>query len=263
MNTQTIRKSGRFYDLQKKTNHLPINNSKCEFIQKFNSNNLLIINGTPGCGKSTQIPKWEAEITNKPMICSQPRRIAVISIAISIAQELDVVLGEEVGYVSRFDSSISENTKIKIVTDGILLNEILNNQIRKYNVILVDEIHIRSINIDLILCLLNSSVFNKCNINIIIMSATMEVAKFQKFFNIEADCVINVGGKIFPVDIFYAPVDVVDYFKYSINIVEQILKFETKNGDILIFLNGKDEILAACNEINDLICGLGIEIYIK
>jgi HrpA-like RNA helicase len=180
-----------------------------------------------------------------------------------IAQELDVVLGEEVGYVSRYDISFSKNTKIKIVTDGILLNEILNNQIRKYNVIIVDEIHIRSINIDLILCLLNSSVFNKCNIKIIIMSATMEVAKFQKFFNIEADCVINVGGKIFPVDIFYAPVDVVDYFKYSINIVEQILKFETKNGDILIFLNGKDEILAACNEINDLICGLGIEIYIK
>ena len=77
MNSQTIRKSGRFFDLQKKTNKLPINNSKWEFIQKFNANNLLIINGTPGCGKSTQIPKWVAEYTNKPIICSQPRRIVV------------------------------------------------------------------------------------------------------------------------------------------------------------------------------------------
>jgi pre-mRNA-splicing factor ATP-dependent RNA helicase DHX15/PRP43 len=165
--------------------------------------------------------------------------------------------------ITRFDSSISENTKIKIVTDGILLNEIMNNAITKYSVIIIDEIHLRSINIDLILCLLNFMVFNKCNIKIIIMSATIEVAKFQKFFNIAADCVINVVGKIFPVDIFYVPVDVIDYFKYSINIVEQILKFETKTGDILIFLNGKEEILTACNEINNVIYGLGMEKYIK
>jgi HrpA-like RNA helicase len=76
--------------------------------------------------------------------------------------------------------SISKNTKIKIVTDGILLNEIMNNAITKYSVIIVDEIHLRSINIDLILCLLNFMVFNKCNIKIIIMSTTIEVSKFQK-----------------------------------------------------------------------------------
>ena len=145
MNSQTIRKRGRFFDLQKKTNTLPINNSKLEFINKFNSSNLLIISGTPGCGKSTQIPKWVSEITHGLIICSQPRRIVTISIAIRIAQELDVVLGEEVVYVTRFDSSISKNTKIKIVTDSILLNEIMNNAITKYSVIIVDEIHLRSL----------------------------------------------------------------------------------------------------------------------
>ena len=205
---------------------LPIFAHRQEIVEAIVKNEVIVIVGETGSGKSTQIPKMilealieiekvapiEAEIK---IAHTQPRRIAATSIAMRIAEEMDVKLSAEVGYKIRFDDESTGGTIITLCTDGILLQEMKgDNLLSKYNAVLVDEAHERNLNIDFLLGLLKNIYIRRQKaglkpLKIVITSATFDAQKFASFFidlngskNVP---VINVSGRLYPVNIKYLP----------------------------------------------------------
>lgn len=224
---------------------LPVSQRKVEIQKLLSENQVIVVAGETGSGKTTQLPKMCLELGfgNLGMIGhTQPRRIAARSVAARIAEELETELGGLVGYKVRFNDQISDDTQIKLMTDGILLAEIQNDRfLNQYSCLIIDEAHERSLNNDFILGYLKQLLPRRRDLKLIITSATIDVERFSKHFNNAP--IIEVSGRTYPVEVRYRPVveeDDQDQLQGILNAVDE-LQAEGR-GDILIFMNGEREI---------------------
>jgi len=179
--------------------------------------------------------------------CTQPRRVAAMSVAQRVAEEMDVKLGEEVGYSIRFEDMTSPKTILKYMTDGMLLREAMNDHnLSRYSTIMLDEAHERTMATDVLMGLLKEVVVRRPDLKIIIMSATLDAQKFQRYFSNAP--LLAVPGRTHPVEVFYTPEPEQDYVEAAIRTVLQIHATEDE-GDILVFLTGEEEIEDASRKI--------------
>ena len=224
---------------------LPVSQRKAEIEKLLSEHQVIVVAGETGSGKTTQLPKMCLELGfgNLGTIGhTQPRRIAARSVAARIAEELQTELGDLVGYKVRFNDQISDNTQIKLMTDGILLAEIQTDRfLNQYSCLIIDEAHERSLNNDFILGYLKQLLPRRPDLKVIITSATIDVERFSKHFNNAP--IIEVSGRAYPVEVRYRPVaeeDDQDQLQGILNAVDE-LQAEGR-GDILIFMNGEREI---------------------
>ena len=224
---------------------LPVSQRKAEIEKLLSEHQVIVVAGETGSGKTTQLPKMclELGLGNLGTIGhTQPRRIAARSVAARIAEELQTELGDLVGYKVRFNDQISDNTQIKLMTDGILLAEIQTDRfLNQYSCLIIDEAHERSLNNDFILGYLKQLLPRRPDLKVIITSATIDVERFSKHFNNAP--IIEVSGRTYPVEVRYRPVaeeDDQDQLQGILNAVDE-LQAEGR-GDILIFMNGEREI---------------------
>jgi pre-mRNA-splicing factor ATP-dependent RNA helicase DHX15/PRP43 len=258
--------SSHYYEILKKRKELPVWRHKMEFLELFHSNQTIVLVGETGSGKTTQIPqlilyelhshaKLNGAAAPKMVVCTQPRRVAAMSVSKRVSEEMDVVLGEEVGYSIRFEECSGPKTMLKYMTDGMLLREVVSDpQLENYACIILDEAHERTVATDILLGLIKDVSKSHSRLKLIIMSATLEAGKFQEYLgNVP---VITIPGRIFPVEIFYTAEPEGDYVLAAIKTVIQIHLSEPP-GDILLFLTGEDEIEEACRQITKEVQGLG------
>lgn len=225
--------------------NLPVSQRKAEILNTILENQVVVIAGETGSGKTTQLPKMclELGLGTKGMIGhTQPRRIAARSVAARIAEELGGELGELVGYKVRFSDQVSDNSRIKLMTDGILLAEIQTDRyLNQYDTLIIDEAHERSLNNDFILGYLKQLLPKRPDLKLIITSATIDVERFSRHFNHAP--IIEVSGRTFPVEVRYRPLNEEadqDQIQAILNAVDE-LQAEGR-GDILVFLSGEREI---------------------
>lgn len=188
-----------------------------------------------------QLPGMKKKEKKKLKIgCTQPRRVAAISVAARVAEEMDVKLGREVGYAIRFEDCSSERTIIKYMTDGMLLREFLSEpDLASYSVLIVDEAHERTLHTDILFGLVKDIARFRPKLKLLISSATLDADKFSKFFD-DAP-IFRIPGRRFPVDIFYTKAPEADYIDAAVVTVLQI-HVSQPLGDILVFLTGQEEI---------------------
>jgi len=243
--------------LEEKESKLPVLKHAQEIKETVAHNQISIVVGETGSGKTTQIPLILRDIMSREdkILVTQPRRVAARSVAKYVAQKIDCRIGEEVGYQVRFDDHTTEGTRINFITDGILLRKIQEDPLlREYSVVMVDEAHERSLNIDFALGLLQNTQQKRIEaglapIKIIVTSATLEKEKFARYFG--GSPVVEVPGRVYPVDIHYEKERVYDYTKSAAEKVKMIVQ-ENKQGDILIFMPGEEEIDKTIKEIEAL-----------
>lgn len=230
---------------------------KDKIIEAVKNNQVVIIEAPTGSGKTTQIPQilFNAGVNGWGIIgVTQPRRIASVSVSARIAEEMDVELGRLVGYKIRFEDKTSAHTKIKIMTDGILLEELRSDpDLLKYSIIIVDEAHERSLNIDFILGLLKGILKRRKDFKVVVSSATINASIFSKYFYNAP--IISVETKPYPIEIIYSPLTKKeDYEEILTSIIDIVVSIERKKlaGDILIFLPGEDSIKDCCRRLESL-----------
>ncbi len=224
---------------------LPVSQRKVEIQKLISEHQVIVVAGETGSGKTTQLPKMCLELGfgNLGMIGhTQPRRIAARSVAARIAEELETELGGLVGYKVRFNDQISDNTQIKLMTDGILLAEIQNDRfLNQYSCLIIDEAHERSLNNDFILGYLKQLLPRRRDLKLIITSATIDVERFSKHFNNAP--IIEVSGRTYPVEVRYRPVVEEDDQDQLLGILNAVDELQAEGrGGILIFMNGEREI---------------------
>jgi len=227
-----------------------------EFLDMFHSTQILVFVGETGSGKTTQIPQFVLfddlpHFNGKMVACTQPRRVAAMSVAQRVANEMDVPLGDEVGFSIRFEDKTSSKTILKYMTDGMLLREAMHDRdLTRYSCIILDEAHERTLATDILMGLLKEVAVRRPDLKIVIMSATLDAQKFQKYFSIEGANapLLAVPGRTHPVEIFYTPEPEKDYVEAALRTVLQIHATEPE-GDILLFLTGEEEIEDACRKI--------------
>jgi len=237
---------------------LPITPWRDEILEAIREHQVVIVAGETGSGKSTQIPKFCLELGRGvagTIGHTQPRRIAARSIADRIAEEIDTTVGEAVGYAVRFSDQTGDSTLVKVMTDGLLLAEIhRDRRLERYDTIIIDEAHERSLNIDFLLGYLKNLLPKRPDLKVIITSATIDTARFAEHFD-DAP-VIEVSGRTYPVEIRYRPLDdpdqpeARDQIQGICDAVRELLS--EGNGDILVFCSGEREIRDAADALNDL-----------
>ncbi|KAL1210055.1 putative pre-mRNA-splicing factor ATP-dependent RNA helicase DEAH5 [Cardamine amara subsp. amara] len=244
--------------IQEQRESLPIYKLKKELIQAVHDNQVLVVIGETGSGKTTQVTQYlaEAGYTTKGKIgCTQPRRVAAMSVAKRVAEEFGCRLGEEVGYAIRFEDCTGPDTVIKYMTDGMLLREILiDENLSQYSVVMLDEAHERTIHTDVLFGLLKKLMKRRLDLRLIVTSATLDAEKFSGYF---FNCnIFTIPGRTFPVEILYTKQPETDYLDAALITVLQIHLTEPE-GDILVFLTGQEEIDSACQSLYERMKGLG------
>ena len=245
--------SQRYLSILKTRRNLPVHAQRQEFLDLYQKSQILVFVGETGSGKTTQIPQFVLfddlpHLNGKLVACTQPRRVAAMSVAQRVAQEMDVTLGEEVGYSIRFEDMTGPKTILKYMTDGMLLREAMNDHdLTRYSTIILDEAHERTLATDVLMGLLKEVVQRRPDLKLIIMSATLDAKKFQKYF-LEAP-LLTVPGRTHPVSVYYTPEPERDYVEAALRTVLQIHANEPE-GDILLFLTGEEEIEDAVRKIN-------------
>jgi ATP-dependent helicase HrpA len=228
---------------------LPITARKDEIVEALRENRVVIISGETGCGKSTQIPKMCLEAGRGVagrIACTQPRRIAAVTIAHRIADELREPLGRSIGYKIRFQDRTSPDAYIKVMTDGMLLAETQGDRrLTEYDTLLIDEAHERSLNIDFLLGIARTLLDTRPELSLIITSATLDIEKFQAAF--PGAPVIEVSGRTYPVEVKYRPPteedpEDWDYVDHAVRAVAYLWR-EKPAGDILIFMPTEQDIM--------------------
>ncbi len=238
---------------------LPITARKDDIVRAIRANRVVIISGETGCGKSTQIPKMCLEAgrgLSGRIGVTQPRRLAAVTIAHRIAEELGESIGRSpsprsgsVGYKIRFQDRTPRNASIKVMTDGILLAETQGDRLlREYDTIIIDEAHERSLNIDFLLGIVRKLLDARPDLKLIVTSATIDTEKFSAAFRRAP--VIQVSGRLFPVDVEYRPpgredAEDKDYVDQAVEAVAY-LRREKPPGDILVFMPTEQDILETC-----------------
>ncbi|WWC91392.1 uncharacterized protein L201_006336 [Kwoniella dendrophila CBS 6074] len=238
---------------------LPVYQKMQEFLTVFSENQITVMEGQTGSGKTTQIPQFVCYsdlpmLRGKMVACTQPRRVAAMSVAKRVADEMDVQLGKQVGYSIRFeDMTEAGTTFLKYMTDGMLLREAMNDPLlERYSTVILDEAHERTLATDILMGLLKDIAKRRPDLKIIVMSATLDVEKFQKYFGDGQPSgiapVVKVSGRTFPVETFFTQEPENDYVEASIRTVLFIHQAEDE-GDVLLFLTGEEEIEDACRKI--------------
>ena len=226
---------------------LPVFAYRDEFLAAVKDHQVLILVGETGSGKTTQIPQYLHEIGYSELGkigCTQPRRVAAMSVAARVATEMNVKLGHEVGYSIRFENCTSRKTIIQYMTDGMLLREILTEpDLASYSCMVIDEAHERTLHTDILFGLVKDIVRFRSDLKLIISSATLDAEKFSKYFDDAS--IFMIPGRMFPVDIYYTKAPEADYVDASVVTVLQIHITQPLNGDVLVFLTGQEEIEAA------------------
>jgi len=236
---------------------LPIIDKKDEIIQAISEHSVVIVSGETGSGKTTQLPKFclDAGRGLSGIIgCTQPRRIAAMTVANRIAEELGETVGQSVGYKIRFTDRTSRHSLIKVMTDGILLAETLHDPfLNRYDTLIVDEAHERSLNIDFILGIVKTLLRKRSNLKLIITSATIDTDKFSKAF--DQAPVIEVSGRMYPVEVRYLPPNVLSDtddeptpVELAVKAVDRLCRQEPP-GDVLIFMPTEQDIRETCELI--------------
>ncbi|EQB58516.1 putative pre-mRNA-splicing factor ATP-dependent RNA helicase prp43 [Colletotrichum fructicola] len=245
--------SQKYFQILQTRRDLPVHKQRQEFLDKYHETQILVFVGETGSGKTTQIPQYVVydelpQLNRKLVACTQPRRVAAMSVAQRVADEMDVTLGEEVGYSIRFEDMTGPKTILKYMTDGMLLREAIHDhEMSRYSCIILDEAHERTLATDILMALLKQIAARRPDLKIIVMSATLDAQKFQRYFN-DAP-LLAVPGRTHPVEIFYTPEPERDYVEAAIRTVLQIHASEGE-GDVLLFLTGEEEIEDACRKIN-------------
>jgi ATP-dependent RNA helicase DHX8/PRP22 len=237
---------------------LPVFKFRKQLLEAVAANQLLIVVGDTGSGKTTQVTQYlaEAGYANHGMIgCTQPRRVAAMSVAKRVSEEVGCELGREVGYTIRFEDHTSPDTRIKYMTDGMLQREILlDPNLKRYTVIMLDEAHERTIATDVLFGLLKKTLKRRPDLKLIVTSATLDADKFSEYFN---QCpIFSIPGRTFPVEIMYSREPEEDYLDAALTTVMQIHLTEPP-GDILLFLTGQEEIDTSCEVLYERMKALG------
>ncbi|RAL44761.1 hypothetical protein DM860_003520 [Cuscuta australis] len=257
-------------NIEKQRQRLPVHKYRTAILYLVETHSTTIIVGETGSGKTTQIPQYLKEAGwaegGRLIACTQPRRLAVQAVASRVAEEIGVKLGEEVGYTIRFeDVTNADLTRIKFLTDGVLLREMMDDPLlSKYSVIMVDEAHERSISTDILLGLLKKIQRRRPELRLIIASATIEARSMADYFKTRRRClseqeenvpsrkpaILSVEGRGYSVEVFYADNPVPDYVQAVVSTVLSIHDHEPM-GDILVFLTGQDDIDTAVQMLTD------------
>ena len=273
---------------------LPIFEHRQALLRTIGENHVCIIRGETGSGKTTQIAQYlyeEGYAKNGKLIgCTQPRRLAAIAVASRVAQEVGCVLGTIVGYSIRMDDTTTEQTRIKFMTDGLLLREILHDpNVDKYSVIILDEAHERTVDTDILLGVMKAVLRRRSDFKLIVTSATMDVQKFSDFFDSAPR--FDIPGRMFPVEVKYQAALVEDYVSEAVLRVHELhvqctlesskkirqhsvvresadLKSDQVHsseyalhvepgGDILVFMTGRDDVYGTCELLRRQIDSMG------
>jgi HrpA-like RNA helicase len=232
---------------------LPIAQYKEELLHAIHEYQALVVVGDTGSGKTTQLPKYIVESSKWKVAVTQPRRVACISAASRVAEEMGARVGDQVGYSIRFEKCMSESAQLVYMTDATLLRYAQAN-FDEFDIVVLDEAHERSLETDILLGLLRKAFRQRENLKVIIMSATLDMDKFSDFFD---SCpIFSIPGRLYEVDIFWQkemPFSLLknSYVQRAIDTAIYIHKNEG-DGDILVFLTGKLEIDRAIRDLRDL-----------
>jgi ATP-dependent RNA helicase DHX8/PRP22 len=259
----TFNKDTRFgiqtnLSIKEQRENLPIFKFRDDIVKAVRENQLLVVVGETGSGKTTQMTQYLAEegfAVRGKIGCTQPRRVAAMSVAKRVAEEVGCRLGQEVGYTIRFEDCTSPETRIKYMTDGMLLREcLLDPDMKQYSVILLDEAHERTVSTDVLFGLLKKAIKRRPDLKIIVTSATLDAEKFSSYFY---NCpIFSIPGRTFPVEILYTKEPESDYLDAALITVMQIHITEPP-GDILLFLTGSEEIDTSCEILFERMKALG------
>ena len=220
---------------------LPVSAHREQLLEAIGGHQVVVVAGETGSGKTTQLPKLCLELGRERIAHTQPRRLAARTVAARIAEELRVPLGEAVGYAVRFRDRSRADTRIRLMTDGLLLAEVRRDKLlRRYDTIIVDEAHERSLNIDFLLGYLRRLQPRRPDLKVVITSATIDPERFSRHFD-DAP-VVEVSGRTYPVEVRYRPVDDPDRDQEDAiaDACEELLR--EGPGDVLVFLSGEREI---------------------
>ncbi|KAI0053412.1 P-loop containing nucleoside triphosphate hydrolase protein [Auriscalpium vulgare] len=244
--------------IQEQRKSLPIYKLRDPLLQAIRDHQVLIVVGDTGSGKTTQMTQYLAEdgfADHSRIGCTQPRRVAAMSVAKRVAEEVGCRLGQEVGYTIRFEDCTSPETKIKYMTDGMLQREcLIDPDVSQYSVVMLDEAHERTIATDVLFGLLKKAIKRRPDLKLIVTSATLDAEKFSKYF---FGCpIFTIPGRTYPVEILYTKEPENDYLDASLITVMQIHLSEPA-GDILLFLTGQEEIDTACEILYERMKALG------
>lgn len=258
--------TAKYHKLLDKRMDLPVWEHKAKFMELITNNQVVVLVGETGSGKTTQIPQWCVDVLpelngkkQNSVACTQPRRVAAMSVATRVAEEMDVKLGNEVGYTIRFEDVTGPNTCLKYMTDGMLLREAMTNpMLEAYKVIMMDEAHERTLATDILMGVLKEVIKRRPDLKVVVMSATLDAGKFQKYF--DKAPLMSIPGRTHPVEIFFTPEPERDYLEAAIRTVLQIHMCEEEAGDILLFLTGQEEIDEACKRMRKELDNLGNDV---
>ena len=238
--------------LSSQRQRLPIFTHRSHILYLLEEHRTLVLVGETGCGKSTQLPQYLLEAGwaagGRVIGIVQPRRVAAVTLAKRVADERSAVLGGEVGYAVRFDERCDTTTRLRFMTDGILLRELLDDPLlSRYSVIILDEAHERSLNTDVLAGLLSKVQRRRPELRVVIASATLDAQLFFQFFNTKGDngrdtaVMLTVEGRMFPVQVLYGVDPVPDYVRGAVETALSIHQKE-REGDVLMFLTGQEEV---------------------
>ena len=242
--------------------NLPIFPYRQDLLAAIKDHQVLIVVAETGSGKTTQITQYLHEVGYSELGkigCTQPRRVAAMSVAARVASEMGVRVGHEVGYSIRFENCTSKKTIIQYMTDGMLLREFLTEpDLASYSCLVIDEAHERTLHTDILFGLVKDIVRFRPDLKLIISSATLDAEKFSKYFDNAS--IFMVPGRMFPVDIYYTKSPEADYVDAAVVTVLQIHVTQSLDGDILVFLTGQEEIETAAEILTQKTRALGSRI---
>nr|XP_003705537.1 PREDICTED: pre-mRNA-splicing factor ATP-dependent RNA helicase PRP16 [Megachile rotundata]XP_012145903.1 PREDICTED: pre-mRNA-splicing factor ATP-dependent RNA helicase PRP16 [Megachile rotundata]XP_012145904.1 PREDICTED: pre-mRNA-splicing factor ATP-dependent RNA helicase PRP16 [Megachile rotundata]XP_012145905.1 PREDICTED: pre-mRNA-splicing factor ATP-dependent RNA helicase PRP16 [Megachile rotundata]XP_012145906.1 PREDICTED: pre-mRNA-splicing factor ATP-dependent RNA helicase PRP16 [Megach len=242
----------KYRSIQHQRRSLPVFAVRQELLNVIRENSVVVIVGETGSGKTTQLTQYlhEDGYSRYGIIgCTQPRRVAAMSVAKRVSDEMATTLGDKVGYAIRFEDCTSKDTVIKYMTDGILLRESLREgDLDRYSVIIMDEAHERSLSTDVLFGLLREVVARRHDLKLIVTSATMDSSKFSTFFGNAAT--FQIPGRTFPVEVLHAKNPVEDYVDAAVKQVLQI-HLQPRSGDVLVFMPGQEDIEVTCEALKE------------
>lgn len=241
-------------EIQRQRRSLPAYQVRDQLMRIIAENQIVVVVGETGSGKTTQIAQFLAEegyTKTHKVACTQPRRVAAMSVAKRVAEEMNTPLGQRVGYTIRFEDRTSSRTEVKFMTEGILLREVIEDPfLSKYLAVIMDEAHERSLNTDVLLGLFRGLLRKRRDLRLIVTSATMNAARFAAFFGHAPQ--FSIPGRTFPVDVMYARTACPDYVELA---AKQVVTIHLANapgdGDILVFMTGQEDIEATCDLVRE------------